>query len=100
MKNVVVVCLCLKSLPEAKVKSSGLITRGKEISEQPSGAVPCDYEGRATLRKGKYKMHGSRRKGHQEVHGAGFCVQGDRQIQGIKWNKEGGDLFTRSYPAR
>ena len=35
VKNVVVFCPCLKNLPEAKVKSFGLIPLAEEISKQP-----------------------------------------------------------------
>ena len=36
VKNVVAFCPCLKSLPEAKVKSFRLVTLAKEISKQLS----------------------------------------------------------------
>ena len=35
VKNVAVLCPCLKSLPEAKVKRFGLILLAEEISKQP-----------------------------------------------------------------
>ena len=35
-ENVTAFCPCLKSLPEAKVKSFGLIPLAEEISKQPS----------------------------------------------------------------
>ena len=35
-ENVTAFCPCLKSLPEAKVKSFGLISLAEEISKQPS----------------------------------------------------------------
>ena len=36
VKNVAVFCLCLKSLPEAKVKGFILIALTKEVSKKPS----------------------------------------------------------------
>ena len=36
MKKVAALCPCLKTLPEAIVKSFGLIPQAKEISRQPS----------------------------------------------------------------
>ena len=36
VKNVAAFCLCLKSLPEAKVKRFGLIPLAKKILKQPS----------------------------------------------------------------
>ena len=39
VKNTAAFCSCLKSLPEAKLKSFGLIVFAEEISRQPS--VDC-----------------------------------------------------------
>jgi hypothetical protein len=78
--------LC-KSLPEAKVKSFGLIPLRKEISEQPNIDYPVIllvfnvikiYNKKDQAQQEKYKMQCSGGKGgSRKWNRAESCVQGD-----------------------
>ena len=101
VKNVVAFCLCLKSLPEAKVKRLRLIALTKDISNQSSldsvlrfTFVRSILIKRSKLRKEKYKIYGSSIK-----WAAGSATELSPVFKDIKWTLGSGDLRTRSLPA-
>ena len=54
--NVAAFCLCPKNLPEAKLKSFGLLSLAEEISRHKDRLchmVTSDYPGRSIVKKGK-----------------------------------------------
>ena len=70
VKNVATFCLCLKSLPEAKVKRLGLIALTKEVSKKPSrdfvlwlSLMKRSLNKHSKLRKAKYKIYSLSIKG-------------------------------------
>ena len=99
MKNVAALC---PSLPEAKVKSFRLAELAKEISKQPSIDSVLWFTLMKSIlmkwnkfRKEKCKMYGSRIKGE-----SGSDMELNPMFKDIKWNQQGGDLGTRSHPAK
>ena len=70
VKNVATFCPCLKSLPEAKVKTLRLIALTKEVSKKPSrefvlwlSLTKRSLNKHSKLRKAKYKIYGLSIKG-------------------------------------
>ena len=70
MKNVATFCPCLKSLPEAKVKTFRLFALSKEVSKKPSrdfvlwlSLMKRSLNKHSKLRKEKYNIYGLNIKG-------------------------------------
>ena len=102
MKNVAVLGPCPKNLPEAKVKSFGLIPLEEEISKQP-GIDSVIWLLVITLmeiyNEKKKAVQGKifRRKRTSESR-MESCVPGDKQIKNLsKWSS---DLRARSHPVK
>jgi hypothetical protein len=84
VKNVATFCLCLKSLPEAKVKRLRLIELTKEVSKEPSrdfvlwlNLMKRSLNKHSKLRKEKYKIYVS-----YKIYGLSI-----KEVQEVKWSK-------------
>jgi hypothetical protein len=90
-KDVAASCPCLKSLPEVKLKTFGLIMLAAEISRQPNMdsvmwllvfTIMQIYNEPEQAEQGKHNMYNFRRKRlpARWWNGAKSWVQGDKQI--------------------
>ena len=91
MKNVAAFYPCPKSLPEAEVKSFGLIPLAEEMSKHPGiDSVMCllvvalikIYNEKGKAEQGKLQNIKSKKKGFtKNWHGAKACVQGNKEVE-------------------
>ena len=103
VKSVAAFCPCLKSLPEAKLKSYGLTALAEDISKQPSidcvawllkASLMQIYTEKEQAGQGKIQSVQLEEKGALE------SVNRLKEKPHSKWDKGNGDLWAKHHSAK